>query len=111
MDFEVGMLAVAMGLQTTAARMLGVPDLTTTVVTLTMTALASESFIGTGANRNTRQRLNAVAAMFVGAVLGGALVLHRGVGPALGLTLALLIALCASIARASAGFPDWAKPN
>ncbi len=45
---QVVLLALAMGVQNAAARAVAVPDLTTTVITLTMTAFASESFLGTG---------------------------------------------------------------
>jgi len=39
----VGMLAVAMGAQNAVARRLAVPDLTTTVLTLTVTGLVADA--------------------------------------------------------------------
>ncbi|MDQ2858514.1 MAG: DUF1275 domain-containing protein [Candidatus Eremiobacteraeota bacterium] len=110
-NVQVGLLAIAMGMQTAAARKLGVPDLTTTVITLTMTALAAESFFGTGTNRNARHRSSALAAMFVGALSGGALVLHRGVAVALGVALTLLAGIGAVVWRASSGQPPWAQTD
>ena len=83
-------LALAMGLQNAAARFLAVPDLTTTVLTLTLTGLAADSTLAGGTNPRVARRLLAAAAMFVGAAVGAFLVLHIGVGAALALTFALL---------------------
>jgi len=106
---QVGLLAIAMGLQTIAARLLGVPDLTTTVITLPLTVLAAESFLGVGTNRNARHRSSALVAMFGGALLGGALVLHRGVGPALVIALGMLAGLALWLARAWSKISTWTK--
>jgi uncharacterized membrane protein YoaK (UPF0700 family) len=108
---QIILLALAMGIQNTAARTVAVPDLTTTVITLTMTAFAAESFLGTGTNRNAGRRASAMAAMLIGALIGGALVLHRGVAPALTAVLLLLIATGAAVQRASRGSPAWAKAS
>jgi uncharacterized membrane protein YoaK (UPF0700 family) len=85
------LLALAMGLQNAAARRLGVPDLTTTVLTLTLTGLAADSSPAGGTNPNPGRRLLAVAAMFLGALIGALLVFHVGVSAALALALALLV--------------------
>jgi uncharacterized membrane protein YoaK (UPF0700 family) len=69
-------LAVAMGIQNATARKLAVPDLTTTVLTLTLTGLAADSAIGGGAGSKAGRRLIAVGAMLAGAVIGGTLVVH-----------------------------------
>jgi uncharacterized membrane protein YoaK (UPF0700 family) len=70
-------LAVAMGIQNAAARKLAVPDLTTTVLTLTITGFAADSALAGGAGSRAGRRLIAVAVMLAGAVIGAALVLHR----------------------------------
>src|SRR6267378_2444434 len=44
----ITLLALAMGLQNATARRLGVPDLTTTVLTLTLTGLAADSTLAGG---------------------------------------------------------------
>jgi uncharacterized membrane protein YoaK (UPF0700 family) len=80
-----------MGLQNASARRLGVPDLTTTVLTLTVTGLAADSHFAGGANPNIGRRLLATAAMFIGAALGAVLIFHVGVSAALALALALLL--------------------
>jgi len=79
-------LALAMGLQNAAAQELAVPELTTTVLTKTLTALATAP----GAARQlTARRLLAILSMLLGALAGGLLVIHASVPWGLGLALAL----------------------
>ena len=66
-------LAFAMGVRNAAVRRMGVPDLTTTVLTMTLTALASESPLGGGAGAGSTRRLAAVIAMLLGALAGALL--------------------------------------
>jgi uncharacterized membrane protein YoaK (UPF0700 family) len=66
-------LAFAMGVRNAAVRRMGVPDLTTTVLTMTLTALASESPFGGGAGTGSTRRLAAVMAMLLGALAGALL--------------------------------------
>ena len=47
-DLLIVLLAVAMGMQNAAARRLAVPDLTTTVLTLTITGIAADGRLGAG---------------------------------------------------------------
>jgi uncharacterized membrane protein YoaK (UPF0700 family) len=68
--------AVAMGTRNAAARKLAVPDLTTTVLTLTITGLAADSFLAHGNSPRWQRRLAAVLAMFVGAAMGAILLRH-----------------------------------
>jgi len=84
-------LALAMGLQNANARRLGIPDLTTTVLTLTLAALASESSLAGGSNPNPRRRLLAVTCMFAGAAIGAWLIFHVGVFAVLILAFVLLL--------------------
>ena len=87
----IGLLALAMGVQNATARRLGVPDLTTTVLTLTLTGLAADSTLAGGKNPRPGRRLLAVATMFVGAAVGAVLVLRVGVAAVLALALVLLV--------------------
>jgi uncharacterized membrane protein YoaK (UPF0700 family) len=87
----VVLLALAMGLQNAAARRLGVPDLTTTVLTLTFTGLAADSHFAGGTNPNIGRRLLAIAAMFIGASVGAVLTLQISVSAALAVAVALLL--------------------
>ncbi|WP_079062745.1 YoaK family protein [Peterkaempfera griseoplana] len=79
-DLLIALVALAMGLRNGTVRKLAVPDLTTTVLTLTLTGLASESSLAGGTNPRAGRRLLAVAAMLVGAAAGAVLVNHHGLG-------------------------------
>ncbi|WP_354643829.1 DUF1275 family protein [Kitasatospora camelliae] len=92
----VALLAVAMGLRNGAVRSLGVPDVTTTVLTGTLTALAAESTLAGGGNPRWGRRVVAVAAMLAGAAAGAALVDDHG--PGLPLLLATLLVTGATLA-------------
>jgi uncharacterized membrane protein YoaK (UPF0700 family) len=101
------LLAVAMGLQNATARRLTVPDLTTTVLTLTLTGLAADSTLAGGNNPRPARRLAATVTMLVGAAVGAILVLHFAVIAALALTLALLVAIGVAAYRASSSTAAW----
>jgi uncharacterized membrane protein YoaK (UPF0700 family) len=94
----IALLAVAMGIQNAAARKLAVADLTTTVLTLTLTGIASDSRLAGGDGARIGRRGLAVISMLVGALAGGLLVLHVNDAAPLGLATALLVvvALAAS---------------
>jgi uncharacterized membrane protein YoaK (UPF0700 family) len=101
------LLALAMGLQNAAARRLGVPDLTTTVLTLTLTGIAADSSLAGGPNPNPARRLIATAAMFLGAAVGAFLIFHAGVTAVLALALALLVANGIAAHKLSSSSEAW----
>ena len=68
--------AVAMGIRNAAVRKLGVPDLTTTVLTLTVTGLAADSSLAGGSNPRWQRRTGSILAMVLGAALGAIIVRH-----------------------------------
>jgi len=103
----VVLLAFAMGLQNAAARRLGVPDLTTTVLTLTFTGLAADSYFAGGTNPNVGRRLIATAAMFIGASLGAVLIVHVSVSAALAVAVALLLINAVAGFRLSSSTAAW----
>jgi uncharacterized membrane protein YoaK (UPF0700 family) len=71
-----------------------VPDLTTTVLTMTLTGLAAESRLGGGSGQGSVRRLAAVLAMLAGAVAGALLLKISLVPPLLAAAaLAGLVAL------------------
>jgi len=72
----ISVLAVSMGIQNAAARKLAVPDLTTTVLTLTITGVVADSSIIGGSGSKSGRRLISVAAMLAGALVGATLVVH-----------------------------------
>jgi uncharacterized membrane protein YoaK (UPF0700 family) len=90
-DALIGLLALAMGVRNATVRKIGVPDLTTTVLTMTLTALAAEHSLFGGTARGTGRRVAAVAAMLVGAVCG-ALLLKLDLAAPLGLASVLALA-------------------
>lgn len=71
-------LALAMGVQNATARRLAVPELTTTVLTMTLTGIAADSRLAGGAGSKIGRRLVAVAAMLAGALIGALLALRIG---------------------------------
>jgi uncharacterized membrane protein YoaK (UPF0700 family) len=96
----IAMLAIALGGQNAVVRRLGVPDLTTTVLTLTVTGLVADS--SSGAVR--LRRAQSLLAMLSGALLGG--VLLRWTVDAAPLWVATgLLAACAGTAYLSARSP------
>jgi uncharacterized membrane protein YoaK (UPF0700 family) len=97
----VGLLAVAMGGQNAVARRLAVPDLTTTVLTLTVTGMVADA---TSWSVRLR-RLISVVAMLGGALTGG--ILLRWVSTAAPLWLAAaLLSGCAVTAHAASRRPQ-----
>ena len=103
----VVLLAFAMGLQNATARRLGVPDLTTTVLTQTVTGIAADSHFAGGANPNIGRRLVAIAAMFIGASLGAVLIFHVSVSAALAVAVALLLINAMAGYRLSSSTAAW----
>ena len=69
----IALLALAMGVRNATVRRLGVPDLTTTVLTMTLTGLAAESQPAGGSGKGSVRRVAAVLAMFTGALAGALL--------------------------------------
>jgi uncharacterized membrane protein YoaK (UPF0700 family) len=97
----IAVLAAAMGVQNATARKLAVPDLTTTVLTLTITGIAADSPLGAATGAHAARRLISVAAMLVGAVVGALLVLHARIVYPLAIALVLLAAVAlTALARA-----------
>jgi len=72
-DVVIALLAFAMGVRNATVRRIGVPDLTTTVLTMTLTGLAADSPLAGGAGKGSVRRIAAVVAMFSGALAGALL--------------------------------------
>ena len=69
----IGLLAAALGLQNATVRRLAVPDVTTTVLTLTLTGLAADSWLAGGHSPRAGRRVAAVGLMAAGALVGALL--------------------------------------
>ncbi|HUJ35150.1 MAG TPA: YoaK family protein [Solirubrobacteraceae bacterium] len=108
-DATIALMAAAMGIRNATVRRLGVPDLTTTVLTMTLTALAAESTIAGGSGKGTLRRGSAVVAMLAGAV-AGALMLRTGLPLPLAFAAALAFATCAAYVGTRRRTPVNAKP-
>lgn len=102
-------LAVAMGIQNNAAQRLNVPDMTTTVLTKTLTGLAGEARVTGGGGSRPGRRLIAVAAMLLGAAAGAQLTLEVHVAAALGIAFAVVgvVAVWMHVISSRPGSP-WA---
>jgi hypothetical protein len=87
-----------------------VPDLTTTVLTLTLTGVAADSRLAGGTGGHPARRLIAATAMFIGALVGALLVINIDLVLPLSIA-AVLIAACALAAHwLSTEGSDWAEP-
>ena len=73
--------AIAMGVRNATVRKIAIPDLTTTVLTLTLTGLAADATLGGGANARAGRRAASALSMFLGAAVGALLVRHSLVLP------------------------------
>lgn len=83
-------MALVMGVQAASARRLKVTDVTTVVVTSTITALAAESRLAGGSGAYWQRRALAVALILLGALLG-ALTLNIGLWLGLGSSAAITL--------------------
>jgi len=66
----IALTAVVMGLRNAVVRKLGVPDLTTTVLTLTIAGFAADSSLAGGDNPRWGRRAASVLTMLTGAIAG-----------------------------------------
>jgi uncharacterized membrane protein YoaK (UPF0700 family) len=93
-DAVIAVLALAMGVRNATVRRLAVPDLTTTVLTMTLTGLAADSRLVGGSGTGSMRRIAAVLAMLTGALAGALLLKISFVPPLLtAAAVALLVAL------------------
>jgi uncharacterized membrane protein YoaK (UPF0700 family) len=97
--------ALSMGLRNATVRQLRVADVTTTVLTLTLTGLAADSSIAGGSNPRPARRILSIIALFLGALFG-AYLLRYGValplfvtGACVLFTTAAYVAMAANAAK------------
>jgi uncharacterized membrane protein YoaK (UPF0700 family) len=90
----IALTALAMGTRNAAVRKLAIPDLTTTVLTLTITGIAADSSLANGNNPRFARRVASVVAMFLGAAMG-AVIIHYSISAALWLGT-VISALCSA---------------
>lgn len=105
------LLGAAMGLQAATARFVAVKDVTTVVVTSTITGLAADSRLGSGKSRTdgggSGRRFLAVVLILAGAAVGAALLkIHVGAG----LMLAAVLILAATLVGSTHGRLHISQP-
>lgn len=93
-------LGVAMGVQAATARFIAVRDVTTVVVTSTITGLAADSWLGSGQKTgDSPRRIAAVLLILAGAAVGAALLRwHLGAGVVLAGVMTAVVAAIGGIA-------------
>lgn len=96
------LMALPMGVRNAVVRRIGVPDMTTTVLTLTLTGLSADSAAVGRPGKGSIRRLAAVFAMLAGAVAGALLLkvaLFVPLAVAAGLAIATWLAYVPGAAR------------
>ena len=93
----IALTAVAMGLRNSVVRKLAIPDLTTTVLTLTIAGLAADSSLAGGDNPRWQRRGAAILAILAGAAAGASM-LHYSVAVPLSVC-GLICGICALTQR------------
>lgn len=102
------LVAAAMGIQNAGARKLAVPDITTTVLTMTLTGIAAD--IRSANHAAVARRALSVLTMLGGAIAGAALVEH--VRPSASLEVALVLIVAVAAVSAGLGRPSgWEQGN
>ncbi|WP_408589458.1 YoaK family protein [Novosphingobium sp.] len=95
----IALTAGAMGFRNATVRQLKVPDLTTTVLTLTITGIAADAHRAEGAAPVMRTRLGAVAMVLAGATFGAVLFARFGMAATLFTTAAIVLLGTLAFAR------------
>jgi uncharacterized membrane protein YoaK (UPF0700 family) len=70
----IAFTGLAMGTRNAVVRKLAIPDLTTTVLTLTLTGIAADSSLAKGNNPRLARRVGSVLALFLGAAFGSVVI-------------------------------------
>jgi uncharacterized membrane protein YoaK (UPF0700 family) len=105
------LLALGSGMQTGTARKVAIPDLTTTVLTQTITGAAFDSRLGGGTGSRIGRRGFSAVAMFVGALIGALTVIKVDKPVALLLALVLLVTVAVAAGLLSRSRPTWDQPG
>jgi uncharacterized membrane protein YoaK (UPF0700 family) len=91
-------LGAVMGIQAATARFIAVKDVTTVVVTSTITGLAADSGLGAGKGEHSARRVAAVILILAGAAAGAALLRwHLGAGLLLAGLVSVLVTVLGAV--------------
>jgi uncharacterized membrane protein YoaK (UPF0700 family) len=103
----IAALGISMGIQNASARRIAVPDLTTTVLTLTITGIAADSALAGGSGSKAGRRLLSITTMLAGAFLGAVLIRHTQACYPLVIALVVIIAGAAATRLLGKSGPAW----
>jgi len=106
----IALLGLGMGVQNAAARALAVPDLTTTVLTLTITGTFADSHLAGGAGAKAGRRLLSAAAMLLGGLVGALAILHSHTTLPLVIASVTLATSCGAAWRLARSSAPWTRP-
>jgi uncharacterized membrane protein YoaK (UPF0700 family) len=105
------LLGVATGTQNAAARRLAVPDLTTTVLTLTITGIFADGRLAGGAASKIGRRLVSIASMFLGGLVGALLVLRADAWLAVAVAAIVLVVVAVAATTQSRTDRPWIRTS
>jgi uncharacterized membrane protein YoaK (UPF0700 family) len=105
------LLALALGVQNAVVRSLAVPDLTTTVFTLTVTGIAADSRLAGGQSSKIGRRILGIAALVFGGVIGAVVSLKAPRSDVLVIASALLAIVTVAAAVTRRSEHPWTKPT
>ena len=103
----IPLLGITMGIQNAVVRRLAIPDVTTTVLTMTLTGIMADSALVGGKNPRLGRRVAAVVTMFAGALGGASCVLYVGIPFTLGMATFIVAAVGVATYACSRGTPAW----
>lgn len=105
----IAVAAVGMGIQNATVAVLAVPDLTTTVLTRTLTGIFAAPEDAGRWGEPTGRRLLSVLTLALGAVAGGLLVLHTSQSASLAVPAALAAAVAVTALRSVGSGAGWTR--
>jgi uncharacterized membrane protein YoaK (UPF0700 family) len=103
----IAALGASMGMQNAAARRLAVPDLTTTVLTLTLVGIGADNRFSGGSGSKLGRRLISVLSMFFGALVGALMVLYVSIVYPLVIAFIVIAAVATAAWALSKKNPHW----
>ncbi|MEC4018659.1 YoaK family protein [Streptomyces sp. H27-D2] len=107
----IALLGLGMGAQNAAARRLAVPDLTTTVLTMTITGVAADGRLAGGSDGKVGRRLLSAASMFLGALIGAITALHASATLPLLFASLILTGTVVAVAFHARSTQPWTRPS
>lgn len=106
----IALLGIGMGAQNAAARAVAVPDLTTTVLTMTITGMSADSRTAGGTDARLGRRALSMLSLFAGALVGAVIALHASAPLPLLPTVVILVATAVAAVLFSRRGGAWTAP-